>query len=155
MNVFKREHQDLVIVVLRFAVGAVFLWFGVDKWIHPQAWYGWVPSWVLSRLPMGVDAFLWWNGAFEFVIGILLVAGRALRGTAAVSGLFMLAITATVGANEVSVRDAALVGSCLALFIHANAKAKKPVPANTVSLICSLYVFYLFVYGVMYLKSGA
>lgn len=155
MNVFRREHQELVIVVLRFAVGAVFLWFGVDKWIHPEAWYGWIPAGVVSRLPVGIDTFLWWNGAFEFVIGILLVAGRLLRGTSAVAGLFLLAIAATLGANEVTVRDAALTGCCLALFIHANAKAKKPTPANVVSLVCSLYVLYLFVYGVLYLRSGA
>ncbi|HSD12122.1 MAG TPA: DoxX family membrane protein [Patescibacteria group bacterium] len=155
MNVFKRDHQELVIIVLRFAVGAVFLWFGVDKWIHPSAWYGWIPAWVDDRLPVSLDTFLWWNGAFEFVIGILMVSGRMLRGASVAAGLFLAGIAVTLGANEVTVRDAALTGCCLALFIHANAKAKRPTPANVVSAVCSLYVLYLFVYGVLYLRSGA
>lgn len=155
MKVFKREHQELVIVVLRFAVGAVFLWFGVDKWVHPQAWYGWMPPWLMGRLPIDPDVFLWWNGAVEFVVGILLVAGRLLRGTAAFAGAYVLAITVTLGASEVTVRDTALVGCCLALFIHANAKARKPVQSGAVAWACSAYVLYLFVYGVVFLRSGA
>lgn len=155
MNVFKREHQELVIVVLRFAVGAVFLWFGVDKWIHPLAWLGWIPTWVDERLPVSMMTFIWWNGAFEFTVGILLVAGRLLRGTSIVAGLFLVGIAIALGANEVTVRDSALAGCCLALFIHANAKAKRPIAANVVATACSFYVLYLFVYGVMYLRSGA
>ncbi|MEY4744620.1 MAG: DoxX [Candidatus Parcubacteria bacterium] len=155
MNVFRREHHELVIVVLRFSVGAVFLWFGIDKWIHPEAWYGWIPPAVSSGLPVDSDTFLWWYGAFEFVIGVSLVAGRFLRGTSAVAGLLLVGLAAILGASEATVRDAGLAGCCLALFIHANAKSRRPASASAVSIACSLYVLFLFVYGVLYLRSGA
>lgn len=153
-NVFKRDQQELVIVVLRFAIGAVFLWFGVDKWIHPDAWYAWIPSSVASRLPVSLDVFLFANGAFEFVLGILFVSGRMLRPVAALAGLFMVAIGLFFGMNEVTVRDNALVGICLALFVHANIRSKKPVPPNVISAVCSLYALFLFIGGVLYLRSG-
>ena len=156
MNVLKkRGHQELIIIVLRFAIGAVFLWFGIDKWIHPDAWYGWIPAWLWPLLPLKPDTFLWLNGAFEFVVGVLFVGGRLLRPASVVAGAFLFVITVTLGASEVTVRDTALIGSCLALFLHENAKARRPVPSNIVSTACSLYVLFLFVYGVLYLRSGA
>jgi len=154
MNVFKRDQQELVIVVLRFAIGAVFLWFGIDKWVHPDAWYAWIPSWFATRLPVSLDTFLWINGAGELVLGLMFVSGRFLRLASALSGLFLIAIAFSFGMNEVTVRDNALVGICLALFLHANARSKKPVPANAVSLMCSLYALFLFVGGVLYLRGG-
>lgn len=150
MNVFKkRDQSELVVIVLRFAVGAVFLWFGIDKWVHPEAWD---PAWLSSRLPVSPDTLLWIAGAFEFSLGVLFVGGRLLRPASAVAGLFLLAIALILGASEVTVRDNALIGCCLALFLLENAKAKKPLPADKVSLICSLYVIFLFVYGALYLR---
>ena len=142
-------------IVLRFAVGAVFLWFGIDKWIHPDAWYGWIPQWLWSSSSLSLNDFLFLDGILEFSIGIFLVAGLALRSTTIVAGLFLLGVTLSVGVSEVTIRDAALLGSCLALFLHANAKAKRPVSENTTSLVCTLYVMFLFVYGIIYLRSGA
>ncbi|HTK04665.1 MAG TPA: DoxX family protein [Candidatus Eisenbacteria bacterium] len=154
MKVFKRDQQELVIIVLRFAIGAVFLWFGVDKWIHPDAWYSWIPPWVASRLPVSLDTFLWVNGAGEFVLGMLFISGRMLRLASAAAGLFLISIAFAVGMNEVTVRDNALVGICLALFLHDNARSKKPVPMNVISTLCSLYALFLFIGGVLYLRSG-
>lgn len=155
MKFFKQENHELTMVVLRFAIGSVFLWFGVDKWIHPEAWYGWLPGWLFPLLPGGnPDLFLYANGAFEFAVGILLVSGKSLRVAAAAAGAFIFAIALTVGVSEVTIRDNALIGACLALFLHTNAKAKRPVPVEVVQAICSAYVIFLFVYGVLYLRSA-
>jgi hypothetical protein len=67
----------------------------------------------------------------------------------------MFGIALTVGASEVTIRDNALIGACLALFLHANATAKRKVPQDLVSMICTGYVIFLFVYGVIYLRSGS
>jgi uncharacterized membrane protein YphA (DoxX/SURF4 family) len=156
MKLFKQENHELTMVVLSYSIGAVFLWFGIDKWIHPEAWYGWLPGWLWPLLPGGdADLFLYANGAFEFVVGILLVSQRYLRLVAAAAGLFMFAIALTLGANEVTIRDNALVGACLALFLHANAKAKNPVAERHIRAICTAFVIFLFVYGVLYLRSAA
>ena len=66
MKVFRSENHDLVNVVLRFAVGAAFLWFGIDKWVHPDAWSGYFPNWVLRGTGLRFEMFLNAIGAFEF-----------------------------------------------------------------------------------------
>src|SRR5688500_15525683 len=144
MDVFNRDQQEPVTAVLRFAIGAVSPSFGIDKWVHPDACYAWIPSWFATRMPVSLDTFLWLNGAGELVLGLMFVSGRFLRLASALSGLFLIAIAFSFGMNEVTVRDNALVGICLALFLHANARSKKPVPANAVSLTCSLYALLLF-----------
>lgn len=154
MNIFRKEQHDLTIVVLRFAVGSVFLWLGIDKWIHPDAWYGWMTSSALAYLPASPELVLWIAGAAEFAVGVLLVAGRQLQFASAAAGIFLAAVAVTFGPNDVTIRDSAVIGACLALFVHANAKAKTQVSSRTVSLICSSYVLFLFVYGVLYLRTA-
>lgn len=153
MNIFRKEQQELTVVVLRFAVGSVFLWLGIDKWIHPDAWYGWMTSSALAFVPVSPETALWFAGAAEFAVGAMLVAGRRLQVVSAVAGIFLALVAVSFGPNDVTVRDSAVIGACLALFVHANAKAKTQVSARTVSLICSSYVLFLFVYGVLYLRS--
>jgi uncharacterized membrane protein YphA (DoxX/SURF4 family) len=150
----RREKNELVIVILRFAIGSVFLWFGIDKWLHPELWYGWVPGWLWQYLPVSPEVFMYANGAFEFLVGILLVAGRLVWLAAAASGLFLLSIFVFLGSNEVTIRDMGLLGGCLALFVHANAAAKRPLSVPWIANITALYVILLFVSGVMYLKNA-
>lgn len=151
---FEKEKNELVIIILRFAVGSVFLWFGVDKWVHPEAWYGWVPGWAWKFIPFSPQLFMHLNGAMEFIIGILLVSGRFIRPAAAVAGLFLLSLFIVLGSNEVTVRDMGILGGCLALFVHANDTAVKKVPMRWIAVMTAGYVFILFIVGVLYLKSG-
>ena len=146
-----------MMTVLRFAIGSVFLWFGVDKWIHPAVWYGWIPTWLIAMLPKdgGLDSFIYVNGIFECVVGIALVANRFVREAAACAGIFLLAITLVAGVNEVTIRDNALLGACLVLFVSANARVTRRVSQETITTICAFYVFYLFVYGVLYLRIAS
>lgn len=155
MRFLQKDAREFVMVVLRFAAASVLLWFGVDKWIHPEAWYGWMPSWLWTILPDGtIDWFLFLNGTFEFVLGCLLAAGVLLRVASAAAFLFVLAVTLTIGANEISVRDMSLMGIYLALFLHADAESRKRVPQQVIATVVGLYVLMLFVYGVLYLRSA-
>lgn len=151
---FEKEKNELVIVILRFAIGSVFLWFGIHKWIQPEAWYGWVPPWLWQYLPVSPEVFMYLNGAFEFAIGILMVGGKLLRPAAAAAGLFLLSILVFQGGNEITVRDMGLLGGCLALFVHANAVSKKQLPLHWIAMITAAYVALLFIVGVLYLKSA-
>jgi len=153
LRLFRRDASDLVIMVLRFAVGALFVWFGVDKWIHPEAWYAWVQAWTDTVPVTTLDSMLWMMGAAEFALGAVLVGGRLLRGASALAGLSLVAVTLVFGTNDATIRDNAVVGACLALFIHENARAKKPLSEQVVSTICSLYVLFLFICGVLYLRT--
>lgn len=155
MAFFKKDARELVMIVLRFAAASVLLWFGIDKWIHPEAWYGWMPTWIWPLLPGdAMDMFLYLNGTAEFVLGCLLAAGVMLRLASAASFLLILGVTVTIGANEISIRDLSLMGIYLALFLHADAEAKRRVPQQVVASVVGVYVLLLFVYGVLYLRSG-
>ncbi len=152
----QKEKNELVIIILRFAIGSVFLWFGISKWINPDNWFGYIyalPPFMLKAMPVSVTVFLYANGAFEFLVGLLLVGGQLLRPAAAAAGLFLLSIMIFLGADELAVRDMALVGCCLALFVHANAGAKKQIPLKWIATITACYVFLLFIVGVLYLKK--
>ncbi len=148
-----RENDVMKMTLLRFAVGAVFLWFGVDKWVHPSAWYGWMPSWLTSFLHGGaLDSFIYLNGIFEVAVGLAFVANRFVQIAAASAGAFLFLIALTVGANEVTIRDNALLGVCIVLFVNAGEKAKWHLSPRAITTIYSAYIAYLFIYGVLYLR---
>jgi uncharacterized membrane protein YphA (DoxX/SURF4 family) len=147
-----KKHEELVFAAVRLAVGGVFLWFGLDKFVHPQNWFGWVPVWVWPLLPFSPDTFMFLQGAVEAVIGALLILGRWVRLAALSAGVFLVALTAAVGANEITIRDGAMVGGCIALIIHANARARKPLSDSLMRLLVSAYAVFVFVTGVAYLR---
>ena len=152
---YRKEHRDLTVTILRFAVGSVFLWFGLDKWIHPEAWEAWITVWLwpLDLIRPAVVMFL--AGVFEFAVGLLLVAGRLIRPVCVLSGLYLLLVTLLAGVSDVAVRDVALVGACVALFINENAMARhNRVRDRYVRWVAIAYVLYLFVIGILFLKHG-
>lgn len=152
MRFFKKDDRELMLVVQRFAAGSVFLWFGVDKWVRPESWYGWVPGWVWPFVP-DMDLFMYLNGAFEVTVGVCMVTGRFLREVSIAAFLFLLGITLTVGVSEVTIRDLGLMGIFLSLVIHADATARRRLPPNLLRGTVGLYVAYLFIYGVLYLRE--
>lgn len=154
MKFFRGESNEAVMQVLRFAVGGIFLWFGVDKWVHPSAWFGWVPGWIWPILPVSPDMFMVFQGSFEMAIGVLLVAGKAVRAAAAFAGAFLLSVTLFIGVNDVTVRDGVILGACLALFLHADGASKRPLVGRRLPMITGAYIVFLFVTGILYLRSG-
>ena len=109
-------------VMLRFGLAAVFLWFGIDKFIHPQYWLdAWVPQnfvTLLSHLHVsGVD-FIYLNGIFEVLVGASLVTNLFIRFFSAAAALFLVSIFLVNihSFTEVLVRDFGLLGGFLSLF---------------------------------------
>ena len=114
-------------LILRLSLAFVFLWFGIDKFIHPDYWINaWVPIWflaVLDRLNMEAVKFIYLNGIFEIVVGLGLVFNIFVKGFAFLAVLFLMAVMLSSGFNEVIVRDIGLVGIGLALLFW-NAKSR-------------------------------
>ena len=106
-------------IILTFGLAAVFLWFGIDKFIDPNYWItAWVPQWILkflSIVKVQPTEFIFLNGAFEILIGISLISGILSRFFAFLGALFILAVIVSVGLNEVTVRDIGLLGGLLAI----------------------------------------
>ena len=61
------KHSQLV---LRLGLAFVFGWFGIDKFLHLQNWYGWIPQW-MGFVPR--DLFLYAVAVVEVILAILLI----------------------------------------------------------------------------------
>lgn len=105
---------------LRLGLAFVFLWFGIDKFIHPSYWLNaWLPSWfqsVLNFLNISGLNFVYANGIFEVIIGLGFLFNIFVKLFAFLTVIFLLSITLSFGLNEVIVRDVGLIGAASALL---------------------------------------
>lgn len=110
-------------LALRIGLALVFLWFGADKFIHPQYWAdAWLPRGLADlavRMGMSVRDLMFLNGIFEVLVAVSLVSGFFVRTFAALAVAF-LAVVFVVhvgGATEVVIRDIGLIGALVALIL--------------------------------------
>ncbi|HUO75918.1 MAG TPA: DoxX family protein [Candidatus Paceibacterota bacterium] len=107
--------------VIRIGLAAVFVWFGVDKFIHPQYWLD-------ARVPQAVQTFaasiriqprdlINLIGLFEVLVALSLVTGYFMRYFAVVACAFLLANFVFNGIHLETVRDLGLIGGLVALVI--------------------------------------
>lgn len=105
---------------LRLGLVAVFLWFGIDKFIHPLYWLNaWVPAKVVGLSgQVGVSGaqFVYLNGIFELLVAVAVLFNVGLKFFSALAALFLVAVVSTVGISEVTVRDFGLIGGFISLF---------------------------------------
>jgi uncharacterized membrane protein YphA (DoxX/SURF4 family) len=101
-------------LVLRLGLAIVFGWFGIDKFLHVEAWYGWIPGW-LAFVPQ--DAFLYVLGSAEVIIALLLLGGKYVRFASIACAAFLAGVVLSFGINEVTVRDIGLIAAALALAL--------------------------------------
>ncbi len=102
---------------IRFGLGAVFFWFGLDKCLEPETWQGWVPVFIQNRLAIPMNLFLVGQGAVEAVLGLLLVAGFLTRFSSFLCCLILAGIICFSGFNEVTVRDFGLLAMATSIVI--------------------------------------
>lgn len=103
-------------VVVRLAISAVVMWFGVSQLTNPSMWINVVPSWVTG---MGISAntVILLNGIFEVVTSILLAIGLFVRPIAALLGFHLLVITHSFGPSATGVRDFGLSFAAFAVAL--------------------------------------
>src|SRR6516165_8091255 len=80
----------------RWVLGAVFIYMGLSKALHPEDFLNLVHQYELTTNPIilnSIAAALPW---FEALCGLLLVSGIAVRGTALVSVLLLVPFTAVI-----------------------------------------------------------
>ncbi len=101
-------------------LGLVFVFgdFGIDKFLHPIFWIGWLPSWMDGLAGLPKDGWLKIIGALEILFSIfLLIPVRKLQQTGAILMiLHLIGILTQVGWNDVAVRDIGIMVSAIALL---------------------------------------
>jgi uncharacterized membrane protein YphA (DoxX/SURF4 family) len=99
-------------VMVRLAISAVVMWFGVSQLTNPSMWLGVVPAWA-TGMGLTANTIIFLNGIFEVIASILLAIGLFVRPVAALLGLHLLVITHGFGPSATGVRD---FGLSLAAF---------------------------------------
>lgn len=108
-------------LALRLSLAAVFLWFGVDKFFHPEYWFNaWVPQSVaavwasIGLRPMDI---VYVSAVFEILVGVSLITNIFVLFFSGVSILFLISVMFFSGFSEVIVRDIGLMGAFLSLML--------------------------------------
>ncbi|HWA64511.1 MAG TPA: DoxX family membrane protein [Candidatus Paceibacterota bacterium] len=106
-------------LLLRLGLAFVFLWLGIDKFIHPSYWLAvWIPSWLVtaaSSVALSGYGVAYLFGAFEVLVGIAILANLFVSTFAILGAVFLAAIPFFAGFGEIAVRDMGLVAALLAL----------------------------------------
>ncbi|MBI3332393.1 hypothetical protein HYZ99_05580 [Candidatus Peregrinibacteria bacterium] len=113
------EHNRLARNLLIVALAFVFGYFGVDKFIHPLFWIGWMPPWLDGFMGLSKEVWLMITGATEAVFAVmLLIPHRRVRQAGAILvALHLVAVHTQTGWNDIAIRDIGLLMSSIALFL--------------------------------------
>jgi len=110
------KNKNYSIPIIRIGLALVLLWFGLDEIINPENWFGYIPSWLSSVMPLDIGTFIILNGTFEIIVGVLLLIGYYTRIVAFIAALHLLSITIAVGYNEIGIRDFGLTLMAVSLI---------------------------------------
>ncbi len=108
-------------ILLRFAIGLVYLWFGSSQLLDPLQWEAFVPSWALYG---GITShtLVYFNGIFEVIMALLLLLGIYTRIVASLLFVHLLTITLSIGFNAIGVRDFGLTFATLSIALYGDDK---------------------------------
>lgn len=105
---------------LRLGLAAVFIWFGVDKFLNPQYWLSaWVPQNILavaSKIGISGLDIVYASGTFELLVGVSVLSNILVKIFSILAISFLVVVLFTFGISEVLVRDVGLIGGFLALL---------------------------------------
>ena len=87
---------EVVATVARWALGGLFIYMGMTKALHPEAFLKLVRQYELVGTPFVLNAIAAGLPWFEVFCGLLLVAGIAVRGAALMLVLMLIPFTMVV-----------------------------------------------------------
>lgn len=107
-------------IFLRLGLAAVFIWFGVDKFLNPQYWLSaWIPQGALSvasRVGVSGMDVVYASGVFELLVGASVLSNIFIKIFSVLALIFLVAVLLTFGISEVIIRDVGLMGGFLSLL---------------------------------------
>ena len=105
---------------MRLGLAAVFIWFGVDKFLNPQYWLSaWIPQSALSvASKVGISGMdvVYASGVFELLVGASILSNIFIKIFSVFALIFLVVVLFTFGISEGTIRDAGLMGGLLSLL---------------------------------------
>ncbi len=117
-EILTEKIQQLAPVVLRIGLSLVILWFGSQQLLYTDNWTSLIPDMVTNLSGVDASFFVLFNGAFEIIFGLCLLAGFQTRIVSLLLALHMLLITVTVGYSATGVRDFGLAIAAISSFMY-------------------------------------
>ncbi len=113
------QRSSLATWSLSIGLAVVFVFFGVDKFVHPTVWIGWIPTWMDGIARLTANGWLQIIGLFEILCAVLvLIPRRSIRKIGALlMTIQILLILPIAGLNDIGIRDFGLLMSALALAV--------------------------------------
>ncbi len=75
--------RELINTVPRVGVGLVYLLWGIDKFLYPDKYHGWISvSWKMRLVIdpfMDIYSFIFLLGLFETLLGLILILGILIK----------------------------------------------------------------------------
>ncbi|MEK6809895.1 MAG: hypothetical protein AABY40_04420 [Nanoarchaeota archaeon] len=108
--------SNLAPFILRVALAVPFLFVAIDAALQPEAWVGFIPSFVTSILPASL--VLAAHALMDFTLGLWLLSGWKTKYAAALSAINLATIiVVNLFALEIIFRDVGLLLTALALVV--------------------------------------
>lgn len=104
--------------VLRVATAITFIWIGILIIKSPESWGGYLEPWAVNLLPVSVTTALVATAFVDVAIGVLLLIDWYAWVAALVASIHLLVILITSGITDITVRDIAILGGTIALFVE-------------------------------------
>jgi uncharacterized membrane protein YphA (DoxX/SURF4 family) len=113
---WKSRALDTVAVLARWLLGALFIYMGTSKALHPEQFLKLLRQYEIAQTPLilnSVAAALPW---FEAFCGLLLLAGIAVRGSALVVLAMLVPFTLLVLKRALAIHTAQAIPLCAVRF---------------------------------------
>lgn len=120
-------------VVLRLGLVMVFIWFGCNQLLNPDAWVSLIPDWATSLSGMGAGTVVMLNGIFEICMAVLLAFGICIRIVATLLFLHLGMIIGELGLSAIGVRDVGLAFATLSVALHGSDEYSFDKPHEIIS----------------------
>ena len=112
----QRPWLDYAGVLCRWILGAVFIYMGWTKAIHPEAFLKLLRQYELTSNSFVLNSIAAGLPWFEVFCGLLLLAGVAVRGTALLLLLMLIPFTAVVLHHAMAISDLQHIAFCAVRF---------------------------------------
>lgn len=111
-------------IVLRVSLAAIFLWWGIDKFVHPDYWLNtWLPrpfSSFFSDFGIQGMSLIYFFAILEIITAGSLLLDIFINSFSLLAAIYLAIIFIFHGFNIAAIKDIGLVGAFLALAFWSN-----------------------------------
>jgi uncharacterized membrane protein YphA (DoxX/SURF4 family) len=126
------NYQLMRHLLLRFCLGFILIWFGIQQVINPSEWTGFVPEIISSHSPVGGIGLIFVHGALLTIAAIGISVGLFPKSASLLAATLLLEIIVVLSVKGNSggliVRDIGLLVMALVLAIDQFPVLKLGIP---------------------------